>query len=157
MGYFISRQRYYDKNRILAVEIANGGPKQASPDILPETYEGEGKNLIDPRDAVNVAYKIYKQWISSRCLDENVHLVIKDADRSYMLDFSKKGLDTANKWANDTFNRSPKCGSCQRVMNTKKYFLVNGLDGVYCSEVCCASQYRQTYKKEIKASDIKKP
>jgi hypothetical protein len=149
-GFYISRQRYYPSNQ-LAIEIAVGGPKFSGPDKLDVKYAGEGKNLKDPRDAVNVAIRIYSQWMTDRNLNERVILNILE-DRAGKFNLDKKGMNDAKIWAEGFYKRMDKCSNCQSLLTGKKekFVKADGLKGEYCSQNCCATKYFQIYGTNLK-------
>lgn len=152
--FFVSRQRVYPQ-KFLAIEITTNGKKAAGEDILPFNFDGEGKNLIDPRDAVRVAARIYKQWVANRHPDENIFLILKQ-DKPIILEFSAKSIKYAENWAEKMYNSLPKCGSCNRIVKIKKSCSMKVLDGYYCSEYCASNKYRQIYGKELDVKLLEK-
>ena len=62
--YFVSRQCYWgvEPDEQNVVEIASGGRDYSNPDMLVEKYAGEGQEYSDPREALEVALSIAKQW-----------------------------------------------------------------------------------------------
>jgi hypothetical protein len=148
MGFFVSRQRDF-KSNFLVVEIAAGGPKKAGPDILTARYAGEQKNLVDPRDALNVAERIYKLWERDYWDEKKYLKIIVDSQNIYMLDFSPKGLAVAQAWADKVYATMEKCGSCKRMMGNSALYEVDEIPNmVFCDEACCARKYRDMFGKE---------
>lgn len=148
MSFFISRQREF-KNNQLFVEIAVGGKKNAGEDLLTKRYESEQKNLVDPRDSVNVAERIYKKW-QLDYHDEKKQLKIVGKDFCDVYEFDPKGLKSARDWANKTFASMTKCGACNKAMGNREKFDHSDLStSVFCSEICIATKYRQTFGVEL--------
>jgi hypothetical protein len=153
MGFFVSRQRRYEDNRLL-VEIASGGSKFAGKDILPFKFVSEGKNLVSPIDAVNVAIRIVEEW-HQIYWDEpkNVLLVNADGKDSKQLfdPHSKKDIEKLERWAQSTFKSMTTCCACQRpIGNTSKAYETGDLPNkVACSEPCLANIYRTIFGKEM--------
>lgn len=149
-GFYVSRQRYHPSNE-LAVEIAVGGQKNSGPDKLDTKYVGENKNFKDPRDAVNIAIRIYKQWMTDRNINERVLLNVVD-DRGGKFNFDRKGMSDAKIWAENCYKRMDKCSNCSCLMTGKKekFVKTDGLKGEYCSQNCCAMKYHQIYGKNLK-------
>lgn len=162
MGYYISRQRYSIDN-CLYVEIAIGGPSKSGPDKLPVRYTGENKNLVDPRDAVNNAEKIYKSWELDYA-DEKKQLkivgIVNGANISTVYEFTTKGITSAKAWADKVFTSMEKCGACQKAMGSRDPYEVEDLPNqVFCTEYCCAKKYRDTFGVEpprVYSAKIKK-
>lgn len=162
MSFKISRQRYAHDN-CLYVEIAVGS-KNMSDDILPIRYNkyGEGKNLVDPRDAVRLSKELFKRW-NLDYADETkklsiVGLASKDGKPvRAVFDFrSDAELKQAERWADNTFNSMPKCSYCNRCIGSKKPLEDAALPGKsFCQENCFANLYRNMFGKE--APTAKKP
>jgi hypothetical protein len=147
MGFFVSRQRCYDLQKQLAIEIADGS-KSAGKDILPFKFKGEGKNFLDPRDAVRNVLNIYKQWTGVGGTDEIVELHINHENGGKFF-FDKKGIDYLNKWAEKMFSTLDKCGSCSGLLGKKAGINIDGLSGKFCDEYCASVKYRDVYRKEL--------
>ena len=64
MPYFVSRQCYWGVEDPYVVEVASGGLDYANPDMLGVKYKrlGEGKEYLDPREAVQAAIAISRAW-----------------------------------------------------------------------------------------------
>lgn len=148
MGFFVSRQRD-SKDDCLYIEIACGGPKKAGPDILTARYDGEQKNMVDPRDAVNAAERIYKLWDRDYWDEKKQLKIVVDEKNRYIVDFSMAGLTKAKNWANLVYASMDKCGNCQKTMGNKESYEHADLPNVvFCTEMCCARKYRDTFGKE---------
>lgn len=144
MSYFISRQRSYPDN-LLFVEIAIGGPSKAGKDILPVKYHGENKNLLSPKDAFNIAHAILIRWDRDYA-DEKKKLKIVGPINTVIYDFTTKGIAAAKLWADKALASIEKCGACNKVMGNRAAYEHDGLANlVFCSEICCAKKYRDTY------------
>lgn len=155
MGHFLSRQRCA-KDNCLYVECAVGGPKVAGKDILPPKYEGEQKNLVDPREAISIAEKIYKKW-SLDYHDEGKRLRIVGKDMNFVFDFSTKGITAARAWADKVHSGMNKCGHCSKVMGNRDPFVIDDLpNSVFCTEVCLALKYKHLFGVEAPAATTKK-
>jgi hypothetical protein len=148
VGYNITRQRDYNDG-CLFVEIAVGGPKNAGPDILTARYAGEQKNLVDPRDAVNIAEQIFKRWDKDYG-DETKRLRIVGLEQPLVFDFSTKGIAAAKAWADRVFATMAKCCYCGKAMGNRDPFTHDDLiNVVFCSEACCATRYRDVFGIEL--------
>lgn len=144
MSYFVSRQRSYPDN-LLFVEIAIGGASKAGKDILPLKYPGENKNLVSPKDAFNIAHAILIKWDRDYA-DEKKKLKITGSAGSIVYDFTPKGIAAAKLWADKILASIEKCGACNKVMGNRAVYEHDGLSNlVFCSEICCAKKYRDTY------------
>lgn len=144
MGYFVSRQRDF-KNNSLYVEIAAGGKAKAGADFLTVRYSGEQKNLIDPRDAVNIAENIFKAWDRDYG-DEKKKLRIVGLPTTLEYEFSPKGIDAAKSWADKIFESMKKCGHCGKAMGNRDPYEHDDISGTaFCSEQCCARKYKDMF------------
>lgn len=144
MGYFVSRQRDF-KDSGLYVEIAVGGKVKAGEDILTARYTGEQKNLVDPRDAVNVSEQIFRHWDRDYG-DEKKQLRIVGIETPLVFEFSTRGVAAAKTWADRIFANMAKCGNCHKAMGNRDLYEHEDLSNlVFCSEMCCASRYRNIY------------
>jgi hypothetical protein len=158
MGYYISRCRPAADN-CLYVEIAAGGKTKACEDILPLKYEGEQKNLVSPIDAVNVAVKIYKKW-QIDYHDEQKKLKIIDkhfTSGEKIVDFDKRGIDTATAWANVIAKTMDKCHNCKRLLGSTGNVLEHDdiPNSVFCSQNCLATTYKDRFGNEPATSGIR--
>src|ERR1700722_14960014 len=148
MSFYISRQRDFKSNTLI-VEIACGGPKKASPDILTARYKGEQKNLVDPRDAINVAERIYKLWDRDYFDEKKFLRIIVDSKTNYLSDFSSKSLATARAWANKIYAILDKCGNCNKAIGISPPFEVDDISKkLFCPKMFGAKKYREIYGKE---------
>ena len=161
MSFKLSRQRYASDN-CLYIEIAIGS-KNTSKDILPVRYnkQGEGKNLVDPRDAVRLSKDILKRW-NLDYQDENKKLAIvgltdKDGKPIRAVFDFEKDFSAVERWAETTFQSMSKCNSCQRPMSKAVPYEHSDLQGKsFCSEVCLANRYRDVFGKEAPKVAAKK-
>lgn len=148
MGYHLSRQRDFNDN-CLYLEIASGGPKKAGPDVLTIRYPGEGKNLVDPRDAINNAAAIYKLWERDYG-DETKRLRVVGEAKPLVYDCTPKGFAAAKLWADKAFANMAKCGSCSKAMGNKDPYEHEDLtNAVFCNEQCLATKYRAMFGIEV--------
>lgn len=154
MGYFISRQRDF-KDNTLYIEIAVG-KKNAGIDVLTLRYPGEQKNLVDPRDAVNIAENIVKRWERDYG-DEKKMLRIVGMPQPLVYDTSAKGIAAAKVWASKVFNSMTKCAACTKAMGNRDPYQHEDLVNLaFCTEYCCAKKYKDTYGIEPKKIVSKK-
>jgi hypothetical protein len=164
MSFRLSRQRYAHNN-CLYVEIAVGS-KNTSEDILPVRYAkyGEGKNLVDPRDAVRLAQSIHQRW-NLDYQDETKKLsIVGLANKEgkavrHVFNFDAKDMAQVQAWAETTFKQMEKCSSCQRpIGSARKPIESADLPAkCFCSEVCYANIYRQMFGKEAPNLSPKSP
>jgi hypothetical protein len=149
MGYFLTRQRDFNDN-CLYIEISSMGPKKAGVDILTTRYPGEGKNLVSPKDAVDVAERIYKQW-EKEYWDEKKQLrILIDEKTTRIFEFDAKGIAAAKTWADKTLATMTKCKHCSRpIGKNKAIYEIDALpNAVFCDEVCLSTKYRDMFGTE---------
>ena len=147
MGYYVSRQNYWDEQR-LVVEISVGGSKAATKDILPAKYDPfECKNLKYPNDALNVAKRIYKKWKFTA--DSDIYLSIVDKDNKTILSF-EKDWKSAENWAQKIMKTLERCKNCDKaIVNLNKSFTTSHLPGHYCNEECANTKYKSAFNAKI--------
>jgi hypothetical protein len=147
MGYYLSRQRDF-KDNCLYVEISCTGSKNAGVDVLTARFPMEGKNYVDPRDAVRLAEDMYRLW-DRQYGDETKRLRIVGIETPLYYDFTTKGLDAAKTWADRIFANMTKCASCGKAMGNKEPYNHDDLANVvFCTEYCIAKRYREVYGME---------
>lgn len=150
-GFFVSRQRYYQDNN-LYVEIASGGRKKASPDLLSIRYPEEQKSYKYPSDALKVAVRVYKKWYRQYNTDENIRLSIVDEKLgNLILRFDERDLKHAERWAGEAFKNLVRCEWCNRPLgNPKRAVKDDKLPGLYCNEICASKKYIEISEKNWK-------
>jgi hypothetical protein len=132
--YFISRQKYWPDGD-LVVEIAKGGRDYANPDMLSPKYSGEGEEYEDPREALNIALDIRDSWISD-CKEE-VRVEHGFTGGSTMPFCSEPTDEELKEWAEETYQKLPKCDRCGEVLPDKCWTLYEyDPDLKFCSEYC---------------------
>lgn len=152
MAFYISRQRYYEQDQ-LVVEIACGGIKKAGKDILTKKFDGEQKNLVDPRDAHSIAAKIIPKWDATYS-DEKKLIALVNADGKGSVKYydpsNSRDMEKFKKWSEDTFSSMKKCSSCQKGMGNRDPFAIDDIPNKnFCSEYCIAKKYRELFGIEI--------
>lgn len=156
MGFGVNRQRIKEDN-CLYVEIACG-KKNVSPDILTPRYKdsGEGKYLIDPRDAVNIAERIYKLWDRDYWDEKKRIRIVEGKNQVKLFDFDKKGLEAAKNWAEKTAQVLDKCGHCAKLIGAREPFGIDEIPNLlFCSDYCLCTKYNAMFGVELQKS-IKK-
>jgi hypothetical protein len=156
MGYFLSRQRDLAKD-FLYVEIAVD-KKNSGTDILNKRYEGEGKNLYSPIDAVVVARKIMDLWNDELPEESKKIRIAKDSKNYIEYEYTQESLEKLNIWAENVFEGLPKCARCKKIFSGRRSKIVlsdksaNEVDAnIYeklkslslCSLACASSIYKE--------------
>lgn len=161
MGFKISRQRYFDDNR-LAVEICVGS-KHVGKDILTTRYQdiGESKYLVSPIDAYNTSIKLVQKW-NNDYYDELKSIALVNSEgkgeRIYLDPSSKNDLAKLETWANKTLKNMAKCGHCSRVIGATTPIHEDEKipNKVYCCDLCLGTAYRNIFGEEIAITQAKK-
>lgn len=135
--WFVSRQSYWgvDPDDQNVVEIAQGGLNYANPDMLVSKYAGEGEEYTDPREAVNNAIEIAKQWQK-----DQPKLKISIASGytgGNTIPFEASSVEELKAWAEKTYEELPKCDQCGDLL-PEEYYIAHGDPdlGKFCREYC---------------------
>jgi hypothetical protein len=135
--YFVSRQCYWgvDTDDQNVVEIASGGLDYANPDMLVEKYAGEGQEYKDPREALEAALSIAKQWKQDK--PELVINIAHGFTGGYTMPFEPDSEDQLKAWAQEIYESLKKCDHCGDVMGKEVWHVTDDPDlGDFCSENC---------------------
>jgi len=136
--WFVSRQSYWgvDEKDQNVVEIAYGGIDYANPDMLKSRYCQEGMVYDDPREALEAAIEIARQW--KQDFPKLKIGIAQGYTGGNTLPFEKSSIKDLRKWAKDTWEALPKCGTCGKALGEKNWKLNDDLDmgDEYCSEHC---------------------
>ena len=115
------------------VEVSVGGLDFCNADALSERYSGEFQTFSDPREAVNVAIEIARNWRK----DSGKRISIGVGSTHGMtMPFDSGTQADAIKWASEVWESLPKCSGCGEAMQSATWH-ANEWDGLdYCSEPC---------------------
>lgn len=145
--WFVSRQCYWgvDPEDQNVVEIASGGLNYANPDMLVPKYYGEGGEYEDPREAVETALDIAKQWKA-----DHPDLTIGIAHgftAGNTMPFEAEEVKELKKWAEKAWEDLPKCNRCGEVLKKDStYHIIEDPDaGEFCSENCAEMYAAEIY------------
>lgn len=139
MKYAVSRQRYWgvEPEDGTVVEIAVGGIDYMNPDALGARWPGELQEFDDPREAVEAAIKIKDAWLAS---GESNAKVAYGCTMGFTMPMDAKEDDQARAWAEQAYEKLPKCRECANVLPKHPYGNEHTvmLDNEYpfCSEHC---------------------
>jgi len=138
MKWFISRQCYWgvEEDEANVVEIAQGGLDYANPDMLVSKYSGEGEEYTDPREAVQAAIEIAKQWRKNA--PELTISIGHGYTGGMTMPFEADDSDELIKWGNETWEKLPKCDRCGEVLPEEHFTNIETYDK-FCSETCAES------------------
>jgi hypothetical protein len=176
--FYISLQRYYYSG-LNMVEITSGGMDYAGADMLVESRAcsqlGCGRTYADPREAVEAAYKVAKQWklelrakrslktrnTKSRLLpranskhsayptkkDIKVYLSLGISAGSELEPMS---LQECRQKAEEIYEKLPKCDRCSALLGDEHYLDYNGIgDSKFCSENCSLESYLADLRENV--------
>jgi hypothetical protein len=131
--YFVSRQKYWPEGTPV-VEVCSGGRDFANPDMLVPKYPGEGREYLDPREAVEEAIKIRDMWAKDHP-SEPINLGVGNTGGFTMpfeaVTFGEKARD----WAREQYEKLPKCDRCGEIIIPKEK-CTNEFGVDFCSERC---------------------
>ena len=134
--FTITRQRQWPDGTEM-VEVSLGGIDYCNPDALGAKYHGEFKEFKDPRQAVQTAIEICRQWRKDAG-KKSISLGI-GATYGNTSPFESITFRQAIKWANEYFEKLPKCTRCNEPLpdSKRELWYANDWDGLeYCSEHC---------------------
>ena len=140
MKWYVSRQCYWgvEKDEANMVEIAQGGLDYANPDMLVTKYSGEGEEYTDPREAVKAAIEIAKQW--RKDAPELTIGIGHGCTGGMTMPFESDESEDLIKWANETWEKLPKCDRCGEVL-PEEHFINYDTDEKFCREYCAEQSY----------------
>jgi len=141
MSFFVSRQCIWPEG-ILYVEISPHGIDHASADMLGVKFPGEGKEYVDPREAVRVAIEICNAWRKTTKTDGKRPSIALVVPMSMPEPYTYKQI---RKWADQAWERLVKCPRCGDVVPKTKW-RHNLCDEPFCSENCCNLDYEDQQK-----------
>lgn len=129
----VTRQhRWHDGE--YTVEISEGGIDYSGPDALCKKYPGEFEEFSDPREAVEAALRIAKEWrkVEKRVkmvMGANLDMCVGDPVAISVAERSFK------KVAKKLWEAAPKCDRCGEILPERAFKMVD-FDGEFCSENC---------------------
>jgi hypothetical protein len=142
MKYFVSRQCYWPDGK-LVVEIATGGLDYANPDMVCSKYPGEGREYDDPREAAKVAIEIAKQWRKDK--PGKRISVAYGCTSGYTLPFEPSAKNKVVKWANETYEKLPKCDQCGELL-PEVHYIDEFNEFKFCREYCIEKWHQLNYE-----------
>jgi hypothetical protein len=104
-----------------------------NPDALGQKYPGEFQEFADPRDAVETAIEIARQWrkVSHKRIPVGVGYT-----HGMTMPFDSGTFRDARLWAKEVYTKLSKCAGCNEPMQDETWH-ANDWDGLeYCSEHC---------------------
>lgn len=151
--YTVTRQLQWGTGESV-VEVSRGSLDYTNPDALIEKYSGEGDEYEDPREAVEVAIQIVKNW---RKDGERRATIGVGGTGGMTIPFKPETFAYARAWAKKEYESLEKCARCDTIIEDAKEWYQAGTffkDGEflpcengykYCSERCAekASNYEQ--------------
>ncbi len=141
--YVVTRQRQWPEGE-LVVEISEGGIDYTNPDALSAKFEREFEEIMDPREAVEVAINIAEDWQAS--LDKNLKTnkerkmvgIAHGATGGFTMPFEPTETEELIKWAEETYRKLPKCDECGGILpdERERFICVEWSEREFCSERC---------------------
>jgi len=144
--YTVTRQHQFpDGNNI--VEVSAGGIDYCNPDALVAKYAGEFEVFADPREAVETAIEIVRDW--RKDTREPIHIGI-GVTGGLTMPFDPTTFKDARAWARKACELAPKCSECGGLLPPKRERFTHQLaDGEeFCREYCAEENYRRSAEPE---------
>ena len=133
--WYVSRQHYYYSGEYV-VEIAFGGIDYSGADMLANGYNEEGE-YVDPREAVEAAIAIRKQWKRDQPKPKLKIGIAMGSTGGMGLEL-EGGATVAElrAHAKKAYESVPKCDKCGEIIEGDPVTLCDYPDEDYCSENC---------------------
>jgi hypothetical protein len=140
--YTVIRQRQFPDGT-LVVEVSAGSFDYVNPDCLSSKYAGEGESFSDPREAVETAIQIVRDWRADirklpRADRQPVSIGV-GSTLGMTLPFFPDTFAHAKAWATKVWESLEKCSGCPEPLpdSKRERFQANDWDALeYCSERC---------------------
>jgi hypothetical protein len=132
--FTVTRQRQFPDGENV-VEVSAGGLDYTNPDALGAKYAGEFEEFADPREAVETAIQIVRDWRK----DSRSRVSIGVGSTLGMtLPFSPDTFAHARAWAKQAWESLEKCAGCGKPLpDSRKRWHEIDWDGLeYCCESC---------------------
>lgn len=144
MPWTVSRQVQWPEGNHV-VEISEGGIDYTNPDALSPKYSGELEEYQDPREAVETALEIARDW-QADSPDEEI-LIDHGATGGMTMPFDGMELNEETfaelrAWAQKAYEALPRCNQCGELLPAERYQFKNWATGeVFCRELCAERAY----------------
>ncbi len=148
--FFVSRQHYWgiDEDSSYVVEVAVGGRDMAGADMLCArwSHAGEQEEFSNPLEAAQAAIDICECWRSSGQDNANVAYGFTGG---YTMPFSPCTDDELMAWAQERFDKLPKCAWCDELLGKETFThdLAFGEEW-FCREHCADMDYEHQIKQD---------
>lgn len=142
MKWVITRQAYWPDGRLM-VEIAAGGLDYCNADALSARYThlGEFKEFNDPREAVEAAIKIADAWRKTK---PGKRVSIGHGHTGgFTMPFEGCTVKDARAWAEETWEKLPKCDWCGEPLPDKRHQYTNDFGDKFCREHCAERSWEE--------------
>jgi hypothetical protein len=132
--FTVTRQRQFPDGEQV-VEVSAGGLDYTNPDALGAKYAGEFEEFADPREAVETAINIVRDWRKDSRSKVSIGV---GSTHGMTLPFSPDTFAHARAWAKQTWESLEKCPGCgEPLPDSRNRWHANDWDGLeYCSESC---------------------
>lgn len=137
-SWTVTRQHQWPDG-LYAVEVSAGGRDYTNPGALSKKYSGEFETYRDPREAVEVAIRICRDW---RKDGEPKAKVGHGATGGMSMYFHASTYKDLRSWAQATWEKLDKCVQCGDVL-VERWGPPWGHQSEYdcCSERCVDKHY----------------
>jgi hypothetical protein len=144
--YTVTRQRQFPDGENV-VEVSAGDHNYTNPDALVAKYAGEFEEFTDPREAVETAIQIVRDW--RKDTRDPVHIGI-GCTLGMTMPFDPTTFKHAREWARKAYEQAPKCAECGSLLPPKRERFRHELsDGEeFCREYCAEENYRKQIEPE---------
>ena len=138
MPYTVTRQIQWDSGTHI-VEISEGTPDYANPDMLVPKFDGEGETFTDPIEALVAAFRIRDAWQAQT--KETVEIG-HGATWGMSMPFSGSNDEALREWAQETYTKlalnAKSCDWCGNTLwDSRAVFGTMNLVGEeFCSDNC---------------------
>ena len=132
--FTVTRQRQFPDGENV-VEVSAGGLDYTNPDALGAKYAGEFEEFADPREAVETAIQIVRDWRKDSRSRVSIGV---GCTLGMTLPFSPDTFAHARAWAKQAWESLEKCAGCGKPLpDSRKRWHENDWDGLeYCCESC---------------------
>lgn len=146
--YYVSRQVYY-YSREQVVEVAVGGLDYAGSDMLVSKYAGEGCEYSDPREAVEAACRIAREWRADAGDVRppfEIHVAFGYTGGCGM-ELEPSTFAEARAWAQARWEELPKCDRCGEPITEGEGWRLTDFpsDERFCREYCAEMAAQDIY------------
>jgi hypothetical protein len=137
--FTVTRQHQWPDGKFV-VEVSSGSLDYANPDALCAKYSGEFETFDDPRDAVETAVEIARQWRKDTRKRVSVGV---GSTHGMTMPFDAGAFSDARAWAKELYAKLEKCSGCGGIMpdGKRERWRADDWSGQeFCSEECATKE-----------------